>query len=114
MEIHGLGIIDIKSLFGVGAVRDKKQVQLVIELEYHDPKKEYDRLGLEEKYIDLLDVKIPYLLIPVLPGRNISIIIETAAMNQRLKMMGINSAKEFNNNLIKHLETEEIKNTYIK
>jgi HPr kinase/phosphorylase len=114
MEIHGLGIIDVKSLFGVGAVRDRKQVQLVIELEYHDPKKEYDRLGLEEKYVDLLDVKIPYLSIPVLPGRNISIIIETAAMNQRLKMMGINSAKEFNNNLIKHLETEEIKNTYIK
>lgn len=112
MEIPGIGIIDVKSLFGVGAIRDKKNVQLVIELETFNPKNEYDRLGLEEKFINLLDVNIPYLLIPVLPGRNIPIIIEAAAMNQRLKIMGINSAKEFNNKLIRHLETEEIKSTF--
>jgi HPr kinase/phosphorylase len=114
MEIPGIGIIDVKSLFGVGAIRDKKNVQLVIELETFNPKNEYDRLGLEEKIIELLDVNIPYLLIPVLPGRNIPIIIEAAAMNQRLKILGINSAKEFNNKLIRHLETEEIKSTFFK
>ncbi len=114
MEIPGIGIIDVKSLFGVGAIRDKKNVQLVIELESYNSKNEYDRLGLEEKHIKILDVNVPFLLIPVLPGRNIPIIIETAAMNQRLKIMGINSAKEFNNKLIRHLETEEIKSTFFK
>lgn len=114
MEIPGIGIVDVKSLFGVGAIRDKKNVQLVVELETFNPNNEYDRLGLEEKQIALLDINLPYLLIPVLPGRNIPIIIETAAMNQRLKLMGINSAKEFNNRLIRHLETEEIKSTFFK
>ena len=112
MEIQGIGIVDVKSLFGVGAIRDKKNVQLVIELDRYEAKKEYDRIGLEEEYTDLLGVKIPYLLIPVMPGRNIPIIIETAAMNQRLKMMGINAAKEFNDNLIRHLESEDMKNTF--
>jgi len=114
MEIQGIGIIDVKSLFGVGAIRDKKNIQLVIELERYNPKSEYDSIGLEEKFTELLDVKIPYLLIPVMPGRNIPVIIETAAMNQRLKMIGINSAKKFNENLTKHLETEEIKRTFFK
>ncbi|MCK4797563.1 MAG: HPr kinase/phosphorylase [Spirochaetes bacterium] len=113
MEIQGIGIIDVKRLFGVGAIRDKKNIQLVIELDKYDSDKEYDRIGLEEKYIDIMDVEIPYLLIPVMPGRNIPIIIETAAMNQRLKMMGINAAREFNKNLIRHLETEEIKKNFI-
>jgi HPr kinase/phosphorylase len=114
MEIQGIGIIDVKSLFGVGAIRDKKNVQLVIELENFDPKKEYDRIGLDEKYIDILGIDVPFLLIPVMPGRNIPIIIETAAMNQRLKLLGINAAREFNKNLIKHLETEEIKRTFFQ
>ena len=114
MEIPGIGIVDVKRMFGVGAIRDTKNVQLVVELENYDSKKIYDRLGLEEKRIELLGVSLPYLLIPVLPGRNIPIIIEAAAMNQRLKMMGINTAKEFNDNLIRHLETEEIKNMFFK
>lgn len=112
MEIQGIGIIDVQRLFGVGAIRDKKNVQLVIELENFDHKHEYDRIGLDEQSIELLGIKIPYLLIPVMPGRNIPIIIETAAMDQRLKILGINSAREFNKSLIRHLETEEIKNTF--
>jgi HPr kinase/phosphorylase len=114
MEIAGIGIIDVKRLFGVGAIRDTKNVQLVIELEYYDSKKEYDRIGIDEQFIELVGVKIPYLLIPVKTAGNIPIIIEIAAMNHRLKMLGINSAREFNQNLMRHLEIEEIKKTFFK
>ena len=114
MEIRGIGIINVKSLYGVRAIRDNKKIQLVIELEEYNPKNpvEFDRLGTEEKYTDILGIKVPYLLIPVMAGRNIPIIIETAAMNQRLKYMGINAAKEFNKELNDYLETEDIKNTF--
>jgi HPr kinase/phosphorylase len=114
MEIPGIGIIDVRRLFGVGAIRDKKNVQLVIELEYYDSKKEYDRMGIDEKFFELVGVKIPYLLIPVKTAGNIPIIIEIAAMNHRLKMMGVNSAREFNQSLIRHLEIEEIKRAFFK
>ncbi|HOJ64635.1 MAG TPA: HPr(Ser) kinase/phosphatase [Spirochaetota bacterium] len=114
MEIRGIGIINVKHLFGVGAIRFEKKIQLVIELEEWNPNHEYDRLGTEAKTIDILGIKVPYVLLPVMPGRNIPIIIETAAMNQRLKMMGINSAKEFNKELTDYLESEEIKNTFFE
>ncbi|MBP7553935.1 MAG: HPr kinase/phosphorylase [Spirochaetes bacterium] len=112
MEIRGIGIINIKHLFGVGGVRHDKKIQLVIELEEWTLDREYDRIGTEDKFMEILNIKVPYILIPVMPGRNIPIIIETAAMNQRLKMMGINSAREFNRELTEYLETEEIKNTF--
>ena len=112
MEIRGIGIINVKNLFGVGAIRDTKKVQLIVELEEWSPDKEYDRIGADENYKEFLGIRIPHLLIPIMPGRNIPIIIETAAMNQRLKMMGINAAKDFNKNLMEYYETEEIKNSY--
>lgn len=114
MEIKGIGIINVKNLFGVGAIRDEKKIQLIIELEEWDAQKneKYERLGVEEKYEEILGIKLPYLLIPVMPGRNIPILIETAAMNQRMKMMGVNSAKEFNKEIIEFLETQEIKSTF--
>ncbi len=114
MEIRGIGIINVKHLFGVGAIRFDKKIQLVIELEEWNLNHEYDRLGTEAKTIDILGIKVPYILLPIMPGRNIPIIIETAAMNQRLKMMGINSAKEFNKELTDYLESEEIKNTFFE
>jgi HPr kinase/phosphorylase len=86
MEIRGLGIINITHLFGVGAVRDEKRVQMVIQLEEWDPKKEYDRVGGETSSMEMMGVQVPRLIIPIRPGRNVSIIIETAAMNERLKM----------------------------
>jgi HPr kinase/phosphorylase len=107
MEIRGLGIINIKQLFGVGAIRDKKQIQLVVSLEEWDSKKEYDRLGLEESVYTILGVELPLLTIPVKPGRNIPILIETAAMNFRLAKLGFNTAKEFNNELIHRIEQEK-------
>ena len=105
MEIRGLGIINISQLYGVGAIRDQKEVQLFVELSDWDSSKPYDRLGTEQKYKELLGVKVPVIEIPVRPGRNLPIIIEAAAMNERLKNMGYNSAKDFNQNVLKWMET---------
>ncbi len=112
MEIRGLGIINVTHLFGVGAIREEKQIQLIVELELWDSSKNYDRIGAEEKTRETLGVAIPYLLIPVKPGRNIPIILETAAMNERLKKMGYHSAKEFNQSVLKWLETENARKLY--
>ena len=106
MEIRGLGIINIAHLFGVGAIRDEKRVQMVIELEDWDSSKAYDRIGSSENTIDILGSKVPYLVIPIKPGRNISIIIETAAMNERLKKMGYIPEREFNKNVMNWLERQ--------
>jgi HPr kinase/phosphorylase len=113
MEIRGLGIINITHLFGVGAIRDKKQIQMAVRLEEWDPAKSYDRIGAEENFIDILGVQVPYLTIPVKPGRNIPILIETAAMNERLKKMGYYSAKEFSRNVMKWLETESARAIFL-
>jgi HPr kinase/phosphorylase len=112
MEIRGLGIINVTHLFGVGAIRDKKQIQLVCDLELWDPEKVYDRIGTDEKTVEILGVKAPQLDIPVKPGRNIPVIVETAAMNERLKKMGYHSAREFNQNILRWLESESARAVY--
>jgi HPr kinase/phosphorylase len=112
MEIRGLGIINVTHLFGIGAVRDRKQIQLVVNLEDWDNNKSYDRIGTEDIYTEILGVKIPRLDIPVKSGRNIPIIIETAAMNERLKQMGYNAATEFNQNIMKWMESDNAKSVY--
>jgi HPr kinase/phosphorylase len=112
MEIRGLGIINITHLFGVGAIRDRMQIQLVVKLAEWDSRKNYDRLGTEESFMEFLGVSIPKLEIPVKPGRNIPIIIETAAMNERLKKMGYNAAKEFNQNILKWIESDTARSVY--
>jgi HPr kinase/phosphorylase len=112
MEIRGLGIINITHLFGVRAIRDRKEIQLVVVLEAWDSAKNYDRLGSEEKYMEILGVSVPKLEIPVKPGRNIPIILEVAAMNERLKKMGYNSSKEFNHNILKWIETDIARSVY--
>lgn len=94
IEIRGLGIVDIKDLFGTRAIRDKKRIELVVLLEEWKKNKVYDRLGLKEKICSILDVSLPKIVIPVRPGRNVAIIIEVAAMNYRLKKMGVFSAQE--------------------
>jgi len=106
MEIRGLGIINVMQLYGVRSVREQKQIQLVAKLEEWNPHKLYDRIGTEELYTELLDVKLPLLEIPVKSGRNIPIILETAAMNERLKSMGCFSAKEFNQNILRWMESD--------
>jgi HPr kinase/phosphorylase len=99
MEIRGLGIINIKHLFGVAAVRERKKIDLVIELAEWQEGQEYDRLGLEGKTYELLGVSLPLQTIPVGPGRNITTIVEVAARNQLLKEMGYHSAAEFEDRL---------------
>jgi HPr kinase/phosphorylase len=113
MEIRGLGIINITHLYGVGAIRDRKQVQLVCQLENWDPHKNYDRIGAEENTIEILGVHVPLVVIPIKPGRNIPVIIETAARNERLKKMGYYSAKEFNRNVQNWLETESTRAIFL-
>jgi HPr kinase/phosphorylase len=112
MEIRGLGIINVTHLFGIGAVRDRKQIQMVVQLEEWDNTKSYDRVGVEEQSMQILGVDIPRLDIPVKSGRNIPIIIETAAMNERLKQMGYNAASEFNQNIMKWLESSNARSVY--
>lgn len=99
LEIRGVGIIDIMTLFGASAVRTFKRISLVIDLELWDPDKTYDRLGLEEEKMKIIDTHLTKLTIPVRPGRNLSVIIEVAAMNYRLKRMGVNAAEEFSKRL---------------
>jgi HPr kinase/phosphorylase len=95
MELRGIGIINIKHLFGVSAVRASKSVELVIELERWDPTKSYDRLGLDGKTYSILDRARPFLRLPVASGRNIALLIEIAARNELLKSQGYDAAKEF-------------------
>lgn len=94
MEIRGIGIINVRDIFGIRSVRNRKRIELVALLEEWQSGKEYDRLGIEEAVYSILDVEVPYITIPVRPGRNIPIIIETAALNRRLKKMGVFSANE--------------------
>jgi len=95
MELRGIGIINIKNIYGVRATKNKTQIDLVIYLEEWKYQHEYDRIGLEQQYSEILNVRIPKIVIPVRPGRNVPILIETAAMNFRLKSTGYDSAKIF-------------------
>lgn len=99
LEIRGVGIIDVMTLFGAGSVRNYKKISLCIHLELWDQTKQYDRLGLDEEKMKIIDTYIPKLTIPVRPGRNLAVIIEVAAMNFRLKRMGVNTAQQFANRL---------------
>ncbi|RDU37676.1 HPr kinase/phosphorylase [Neobacillus piezotolerans] len=99
LEIRGLGIINVMTLFGAGAVRTNKQIILNIHLEIWDQDKQYDRLGLDDEKLKIIDSEITKLTVPVRPGRNLAVIIEVAAMNFRLKRMGVNAAKQFSEKL---------------
>ncbi len=102
MEIRGIGIINVAHLYGAVCVRDDKKVDMVVKLEEWDDRRFYDRVGLDEKYCDILGMKVPYYILPVKPGRDVVLLIETIALNHRLKEMGFHSAKDFN---VKLLET---------
>jgi len=99
LEIRGLGIINVMTLFGAGAVRPSKKITLTVHLESWDENKHYDRVGLDEEKIKIIDTDITKLTVPVRPGRNLAVIIEVAAMNFRLKRMGVNAAQQFTERL---------------
>jgi HPr kinase/phosphorylase len=108
VELRGIGIIDVRRLFGMGAVKDTQGIDLVINLEPWVEGKMYDRLGIDAETVDILGLKVPSITIPVSPGRNLSIILEVAAMNSRQKRMGYNAADEFNKRLMEqHGVSEE-------
>ncbi|WP_226671485.1 HPr(Ser) kinase/phosphatase [Metabacillus litoralis] len=107
LEIRGLGIINVMTLFGAGAVRSFKRITLVINLELWDQNKQYDRLGLEEDKMRIIDTDVTKLTVPVRPGRNLAVIIEVAAMNFRLKRMGVNAAEQFTSKLAGVIEDGE-------
>jgi HPr kinase/phosphorylase len=103
MEVRGLGIIDVKQLFGVSAILDNSRIELAVHLEMWEESKEYDRVGLEEHSLEMLGVRVPRIIMPVRPGRNLAILIEVAALYQRLKVKGINVAEEMEKNLLQML-----------
>ncbi len=104
IEVRGIGIVDIKQIFGVGSVKEMKNIDLIIKLELWDQNKQYDRLGLTNEYTDILGIKVVTNAIPVRPGRNIAIICETAAINFRQKKMGYNAAEALNDRVMNNLQ----------
>ena len=103
VELRGIGIVDVRRLFGMGSVKLTEKIDLVINLENWQQGKMYERLGLEEKTMDILGIQVPMIVLPVCPGRNLSVVIEVAAMNNRQKRMGYNTASEFNKRLMESL-----------
>ena len=99
IELRGIGVVDIQQLFGMSAVREDQDINLVVNLEQWNDQVFYDRLGTNEEFTTILDMKIPAITIPIKPGRNLAIIVEVAAMNNRHKRMGYNAAQEFANGL---------------
>lgn len=109
MEVRGLGIIDVRMLFGIGSVLERSRIELAVYIEVLDPNRFYDRTGLEERTMRLLDVEIPLVKIPVSPGRNMAILIEVAALNRRLKAHGVFPAHSFNEKLLARMKKKEAK-----
>ncbi len=103
VELRGIGLVDVRRLFGMGAVKETEKIDLVINMELWVQGKMYDRLGLDEEKIDILGNQVPSITIPVKPGRNLAIILEIAAMNNRQKKMGYNTAEEFNKRLMEQM-----------
>ena len=104
VELRGIGIIDVKEIFGIGAVKDTESIDLIIHLEPWKEDKHYDRLGMVDEYTNVMGINIPSLTIPVKLGRNLAVIIEVAAMNNRQKRMGYNAAVELNNRLMNQMQ----------
>ncbi|MDR1668380.1 MAG: HPr(Ser) kinase/phosphatase [Oscillospiraceae bacterium] len=109
IELRGIGVVDVRRIFGMGAVKLTEKIDLIINLELWDETKHYDRMGLDEMTTAMLGVNVPSLTVPVKPGRNLAVIIEVAAMNNRHKKLGYNAAKEFNDRVNRYFEEQERK-----
>jgi len=104
IELRGIGIINVRRLFGIGAVKEEANIDMEVHLENWDQDKIYDRLGLDTEYNSILNVDVPILTIPVKPGRNLAVVIEVAAMNNRQKRLGYNAAEELNKIILGNME----------
>ena len=107
VELRGIGIVDVRRIFGMGAVKDTEKIDMIIKFELWEQGKMYDRLGLDAEYTEIMGINVPTTTIPVKPGRNLAVIMEIAAMNNRQKKMGYNTAVEFNKKLMGKLGAEE-------
>ncbi len=108
LELRGIGIVNARQLFGIGSVKMSEKIDMVVEMEQWNPEKTYDRMGVDTHYMTILGVKVPLLNIPVKPGRNLAVILEVAAMNNRQKKMGYNAAKDLLRQLGMDSDDEEI------
>ncbi len=108
LELRGIGIVNARQLFGIGSVKMSEKIDMVVEMELWNPEKTYDRMGVDTHYMTILGVKVPLLNIPVKPGRNLAVILEVAAMNNRQKKMGYNAAKDLLRQLGMDSDSEEI------
>ena len=106
IELRGIGIINVAKLFGMGAVKAENEINLVVNIVQWNDQQVYDRLGLEDQHIEILGVKIPMNTIPITPGRNLAVILEVAAMNNRQRSMGYNAAKEFTEQIDRHFNED--------
>jgi HPr kinase/phosphorylase len=107
MEIRGVGIIDIATMFGISAVTTSKSIDMIVHLEAWQEGKEYDRLGLTDEYTEILNVQVPSLLLPIRPGRNLAVVLEVAARNLRLKQQGFNAAHELEKRVMERAQRSE-------
>lgn len=104
IEIRGIGIVDVRKIFGMGAVKDTEKIDMIINIEQWNKEKTYDRLGMEEQTTEILGIRVPSITVPIRPGRNLAVIVEVAAMNNRQKKMGFNAAEELSDRLTKQME----------
>ncbi len=107
LEVRGIGIVDVVAMFGVGSYRENKKVRLVVELEKWETNKNYDRLGLESKKVKYFDTEIPKVTIPILPGRNVALLVESAAANEKLKYLGYHAAFNFTKEIERKIKVNE-------
>ena len=104
IEMRGIGVINVAKLFGMASIKDENVINLVVNIVPWDSTAEYDRLGIEDTYVDILGVRVPSVIVPVTPGRNLAVILEIAAMNNRQKRMGYNAAEEFTAQINRHFD----------
>lgn len=114
MEIRGVGIINVQDLFGIRSVRVQKRIEVEVHLDDWDPKKDWNRAGLDDRLVNILDVNIPQVVIPLFPGKNITVISEVIAMNHMLKVYGINAAEKFNTLLIDIMKSDRQTRHYLR
>lgn len=114
MEIRGLGIVDVRSIFGIRSIRLQKRVEVEVQLEEWDNTEEYERIGLDESTTEILEVEIPVVKLPIFPGKNITVIAEVIALNQLLKIYGHHPAREFNERLIKNMQQKRFSKKYLQ
>lgn len=106
IELRGIGIVDVKRIFGMGSVKDTENINLVVKLEPWNEKKDYDRLGMDDEFYEILGNKCPCITVPIKPGRNLAVIIEVAAMNNKQRKLGFNAAKELDRKLLDRMNNE--------